>query len=235
MRKFRACPALLGIAIVGMAGLAGCGSTSASTTSANATGSTSQPPAETEVPPVPLRLRQGSYAVSAPGTTIAGTAPEGSSISVNGNDVPVRSGHWRDRLHLHIGSNPVEVQATMSGRAPTKRVIHIVRHHSAAELEALARARVRHAEIKKRHELERQERKERREQEKQEQESRPSPAECPNGTYESSAGNIVCKPYSSPEQPAGASAECEDGTYSFSESRSGTCSHHGGVRRWLNE
>ena len=33
--------------------------------------------------------------------------------------------------------------------------------------------------------------------------------------------------------PAGATAECRDGTYSFSQSRSGTCSHHGGVARWL--
>lgn len=33
--------------------------------------------------------------------------------------------------------------------------------------------------------------------------------------------------------PAGASAQCRDGSYSFSMSRSGTCSHHGGVARWL--
>jgi hypothetical protein len=33
--------------------------------------------------------------------------------------------------------------------------------------------------------------------------------------------------------PAGATARCEDGTYSFSEHRSGTCSHHGGVAEWL--
>lgn len=33
--------------------------------------------------------------------------------------------------------------------------------------------------------------------------------------------------------PAGATAECWDGTYSFSQSRRGTCSHHGGVKRWL--
>jgi hypothetical protein len=57
--------------------------------------------------------------------------------------------------------------------------------------------------------------------------------ECTNGTYENSAGNIVCKPEESPTQPSGASARCEDGTYSFSESRSGTCSHHGGVTEWL--
>jgi hypothetical protein len=33
--------------------------------------------------------------------------------------------------------------------------------------------------------------------------------------------------------PAGATAEFRDGTHSFSQSRSGTCSHHGGVARWL--
>lgn len=33
--------------------------------------------------------------------------------------------------------------------------------------------------------------------------------------------------------PAGASAKCRDGTWSFSQSRRGTCSHHGGVGSWL--
>jgi uncharacterized protein DUF3761 len=33
--------------------------------------------------------------------------------------------------------------------------------------------------------------------------------------------------------PAGASARCRDGTYSFSRHRSGMCSHHGGVATWL--
>lgn len=35
----------------------------------------------------------------------------------------------------------------------------------------------------------------------------------------------------SPSIPSGATAECRDGSYSFSEHRSGTCSHHGGVAR----
>jgi hypothetical protein len=34
--------------------------------------------------------------------------------------------------------------------------------------------------------------------------------------------------------PPGATARCRDGTYSFSAHRSGTCSHHGGVARWLS-
>jgi uncharacterized protein YraI len=33
--------------------------------------------------------------------------------------------------------------------------------------------------------------------------------------------------------PAGATARCRDGTYSFSRTRRGTCSHHGGVAQWL--
>ena len=33
--------------------------------------------------------------------------------------------------------------------------------------------------------------------------------------------------------PAGATARCRDGTYSFSQHRRGTCSHHGGVAEWL--
>jgi len=36
------------------------------------------------------------------------------------------------------------------------------------------------------------------------------------------------------EQPAGASAQCRDGSYSFSRHHQGTCSHHGGVSRWLD-
>lgn len=32
---------------------------------------------------------------------------------------------------------------------------------------------------------------------------------------------------------ANATAVCEDGTYSHAQHRQGTCSHHGGVARWL--
>jgi hypothetical protein len=56
---------------------------------------------------------------------------------------------------------------------------------------------------------------------------------CPNGTYANSDGITVCSPYSSPSAPAGATAQCVDGTYSFSLHHSGTCSHHGGVSAWL--
>lgn len=36
-----------------------------------------------------------------------------------------------------------------------------------------------------------------------------------------------------PTHPQGATALCRDGTYSYSQNRRGTCSHHGGVQQWL--
>jgi Protein of unknown function (DUF3761) len=35
-----------------------------------------------------------------------------------------------------------------------------------------------------------------------------------------------------PTPYSGPTAICNDGTYSYSQTRSGTCSHHGGVRQW---
>jgi uncharacterized protein DUF3761 len=40
--------------------------------------------------------------------------------------------------------------------------------------------------------------------------------------------------HSPSSNPAGATARCWDGTYSYSEHASGTCSHHGGVRTWIH-
>jgi peptidoglycan hydrolase-like protein with peptidoglycan-binding domain len=55
-----------------------------------------------------------------------------------------------------------------------------------------------------------------------------------NGHYSNVNGNSVSKPaYSSNGVPAGATAECRDGTYSFSLNHRGSCSHHGGVASWL--
>jgi hypothetical protein len=52
--------------------------------------------------------------------------------------------------------------------------------------------------------------------------------------YTNSAGQRVHSPaYSPGGVPTGATALCGDGTYSFSQSRRGTCSHHGGVAKWL--
>ena len=39
-------------------------------------------------------------------------------------------------------------------------------------------------------------------------------------------------PIITPTIPTGATAKCVDGTYSYSQTHSGTCSHHGGVSVW---
>jgi hypothetical protein len=54
-----------------------------------------------------------------------------------------------------------------------------------------------------------------------------------NNTYTNVNGNTVHSPAYSATVPSGATARCGDGTYSFSQHRSGTCSHHGGVATWL--
>lgn len=46
-------------------------------------------------------------------------------------------------------------------------------------------------------------------------------------------GCIVVAPAVATSPPTGATAQCRDGTYSYSQHRSGTCSHHGGVAKWL--
>lgn len=64
----------------------------------------------------------------------------------------------------------------------------------------------------------------------------PAPAaSCDEAThYVNSSGSCIPRPeVSTGGAPAGATARCEDGDYSFSRHRSGTCSGHGGVAQWL--
>lgn len=62
----------------------------------------------------------------------------------------------------------------------------------------------------------------------------PTPAaSCGADDYTNVDGNCVHRPTHAPGAPPGATAQCVDGTYSFSQHRQGTCSHHGGVSTWL--
>ena len=56
---------------------------------------------------------------------------------------------------------------------------------------------------------------------------------CGADSYINSRGHCVHRPVRANKAPAGATARCRDGTYSFSQSRRGTCSWHGGVAQWL--
>ncbi|GGD97361.1 DUF3761 domain-containing protein [Caballeronia grimmiae] len=55
-----------------------------------------------------------------------------------------------------------------------------------------------------------------------------------HGHYKNRDGNIIHSPARSRSGtvPERASAQCRDGTYSFSRHHSGTCSRHGGVAAW---
>jgi hypothetical protein len=56
--------------------------------------------------------------------------------------------------------------------------------------------------------------------------------ESPSEYYINSSGQRVHRPVRSAQAPLGASAQCRDGSWSFSQHRQGTCSHHGGVGIW---
>lgn len=57
-----------------------------------------------------------------------------------------------------------------------------------------------------------------------------------HGHYKNKSGQDVHAPAHTKNgaAPAGASAQCRDGSYSFSRTHRGTCSRHGGVAQWLN-
>lgn len=58
----------------------------------------------------------------------------------------------------------------------------------------------------------------------------PKQPECGADYYRNVDGTCVHRPS---DNPAGATALCKDGSYSYSQHRQGTCSGHGGVRTWL--
>jgi hypothetical protein len=209
--------------------LVGCGG-SGSTSGTDAQ-QTESPASTTSTKRLALHLGAGSYTVSSSRTTLHGTASRGASVAVNGEYVPLHDDRWQLTLSPHVGTNRITVEATMSGHAPVVRSVTITRQPTAAELEGRAVAK-REAEVRVSEKRETDARK--REAQRESERGAETNANCTNGTYVNAAGNTVCKPENSPTVPAGATARCEDGTYSFSESRSGTCSHHGGVAEWLS-
>jgi hypothetical protein len=60
-----------------------------------------------------------------------------------------------------------------------------------------------------------------------------TPSQPKPHTYTNKAGQRIQSPTKSSSGPAGATAQCRDGSYSFSQNHRGTCSHHGGVAKWL--
>ena len=55
---------------------------------------------------------------------------------------------------------------------------------------------------------------------------------CNNRYYVNSSGHVVHSPSCDQENSFHHTAECRDGSTSFSEHHWGTCSYHGGVAHW---
>jgi hypothetical protein len=57
--------------------------------------------------------------------------------------------------------------------------------------------------------------------------------DCNNRHYVNSSGHVVHSPsYGNESEPPQHTATCRDGSISYSEHHSGTCSGHGGVAQW---
>jgi hypothetical protein len=54
----------------------------------------------------------------------------------------------------------------------------------------------------------------------------------PSHFYLNQDSNRVHRPVYNNVRPSGATTQCADGTWSFSQHRRGTCSYHGGVASW---
>lgn len=65
--------------------------------------------------------------------------------------------------------------------------------------------------------------------------SRPTSSQPSSSCYRNVNGECVPQPSASDSVHDGATAECRDGTYSFSSNRSGSCAGHGGVAAWLED
>jgi hypothetical protein len=57
---------------------------------------------------------------------------------------------------------------------------------------------------------------------------------CGANQYRNVDGVCVNRPVAAPGPPPGATAKCNDGTYSFSQHHQGTCSGHKGVAVWYS-
>ena len=138
----------------------GCGSSSTATDTKNATFAKKT----VEEPPTALHLNVGDFSTTDRTASVSGTATRRAQVKVNGRAAHVHGTHWTGTVHVDIGSNSVEVEATMAGHTNANGEITITRHHTQAELEAKAQAR----EKRERKELEHKEVEEREERERKE-------------------------------------------------------------------
>jgi Host cell surface-exposed lipoprotein len=115
--------------------VAGCSSNTTTTTKQVA----ATPPPE---PSVELRLNQGSFSQTGSQATLTGTVTPGAAVTVNEHPAAVHGSDWHGTVqHLHIGENTIVVGASLTGHQSAEdTTITVTRHHTQAELEAIAQA-----------------------------------------------------------------------------------------------
>ena len=62
---------------------------------------------------------------------------------------------------------------------------------------------------------------------------KPAPAAAPKATPAAPVRPATTSTSTENNNPAGAIAQCKDGTYSHAKQRTGACSRHGGVAKWM--
>jgi Host cell surface-exposed lipoprotein/Glucodextranase, domain B len=145
--------ALLVFAAVGAAALSSCGGGSATAGKTASTAQTAPPE-----PPVDLHLDQGTFSQTGSTATLTGTVTPGASVTVDERSAVVRGQKWRGTVHLNIGENHISVKASLAGHQSAENTVTVYRHHTQAELEAIAQARHEREEREKRAREEREER-----------------------------------------------------------------------------
>jgi Host cell surface-exposed lipoprotein len=144
--------------------VAGCGSNTTTTKQAAAT-----PPPE---PSVELHLNQGSFSQTGSQATLTGTVTPGAAVTVSEHPAAIHGSDWHATVqHLHVGENTIGVSASLTGHQSAEDTITVTRHHTQAELEAIAQA-TKEREARRKEREEQREREERAHKEVEERKER---------------------------------------------------------------
>ena len=144
--------------------VAGCGSNTTTTKQAAAT-----PPPE---PSLKLHLNQGNFSQTGSQAALTGTVTPASAVTVDGHPAAVHGTHWHGAVqHLHFGENTIVVSASLTGHQAAEETIALTRHHTQAELEAIAQAR-KESEARRKEREEQRQREERAQKEVEERKER---------------------------------------------------------------
>jgi flagellar biosynthesis GTPase FlhF len=119
-------------------GAAAGGSSNSTKTTSVAGGSVTKPPPE---PSVQLHLNQGSFSQTGSQATLTGTVTPGAAVTVNEHPAAAHGSDWHGTAqHLNVGENTIVVSASLTGHQSAEDTITVTRHHTQAEVEAIAQA-----------------------------------------------------------------------------------------------